>query len=189
MSHETDETEERNTEDSSSISKKAKVETCDVAKGSKRDERDNCEEVEFCGQKSLGKRLKHQPHDNLRLTRIESHSNLHTASCEQPLDSPQPHLHVQYYGLPQNTAALFNKLTTCVLLAHKELLLNSLVDDAVSFKGGNKLDEQDLQGLHGCKPSDKDKFLTNFVIEAYFDLIATRSASKAVQVESGVGDL
>ncbi|KAK3740849.1 hypothetical protein QZH41_008815, partial [Actinostola sp. cb2023] len=66
----------------------------------------------------------------------------------------------------------------------KEPLLNCLLDGSVRFKGSSVLDEKDLQGLHGCKPRDEDKYLTNFVIEAYFDIITSTGSSKGVQAES-----
>ena len=45
------------------------------------------------------------------------------------------------------------------------------------------IDGQDLESLYGCKPCEEDNYLTNFVIEAYLQLIPTASLSKGLDVE------
>ena len=84
------------------------------------------------------------------------------------------------YGLNQSTAQRFNTQATCILQEHREPLLNCLLNGSVKFKGSSMLDEQDL---YGCKPREEDNYLTNFVIEAYLQLIATTSLSKGLNIE------
>lgn len=45
------------------------------------------------------------------------------------------------------------------------------------------IDKQDLESLYGCKPREEDNYLTNFVVEAYLQLIQTASLSKGLNVE------
>lgn len=45
------------------------------------------------------------------------------------------------------------------------------------------IDMQDLESLYGCKPREEDNYLTNFVVEAYLQLIQTASLSKGLNVE------
>jgi len=45
------------------------------------------------------------------------------------------------------------------------------------------IDGQDLESLYSWKPREEDNYLTNFVIEAYLQLIATASLSKGLNVE------
>ena len=55
------------------------------------------------------------------------------------------------------------------------------------FKGNSILDDKDLQSLYGRKAQDSDNYLTNFVIEAYLHLIATKGMATGTKVEIGVG--
>lgn len=95
----------------------------------------------------------------------------------------QFHLPV-HRGLSSSMGASLNRSTTCILPGHREPLVNALADGAVGFEGNSMVDERDLQGLHGFKSSDdQEKYVTNFVIEACLQLIATEGASKGLQVE------
>ncbi|KAK3742383.1 hypothetical protein QZH41_002602 [Actinostola sp. cb2023] len=116
-----------------------------------------------------------------RSTEIGSDQSTADNTQHSPRVLPATDVH---YGLLKNTATRFNAQTTCVFPEQKEPLLNCLLDGSVRFKGSSVLDEKDLQGLHGCKPRDEDKYLTNFVIEAYFDIITSTGSSKGVQAES-----
>ena len=94
------------------------------------------------------------------------------------------HFHLPVHrGLHPSMGSSFNRSTTCILPGHREPLVNALLDGAVGFEGNSMVDQQDLQGLHGRKSGDEEKYLTNFVIEAYLHLTATEGASKGVQVE------
>ena len=85
------------------------------------------------------------------------------------------------YGLNQSTAQKFDNQATCISQKHREPLLNCLLN--VKFKGSSMIDKQDLENLYGCKSREEDNYLTNFVVEAYFQLIQTASLSKGLNVE------
>ena len=87
------------------------------------------------------------------------------------------------YGLNQSTAQKFDNQATCISQEHREPLLNCLLNGSVKFKGSSMIDKQDLESLYGCKPREEDNYLTNFVVEAYLELIQTASLSKGLNVE------
>ena len=82
------------------------------------------------------------------------------------------------YGLSQNTAQKFDNQATRTSQEHREPLLNCLLNGSVKFKGSSMIEKQDLESLYGCKPCKEDNYLTNFVAEAYLQLIQTASLSK-----------
>ena len=86
------------------------------------------------------------------------------------------------YGLNQSTAQKFDNQATCISQEHKEPLLNCLLNGSVKFKGSSMIDKQDLESLYGCKPREEDNYLTNFVAEAYLQLLQTASLSKGLNV-------
>lgn len=87
------------------------------------------------------------------------------------------------YGLNQSTAQKFDNQATCISQEHREPLLNCLLNGSVKFKGSSMIEKQDLESLYGCKPREEDNCLTNFVVEAYLQLIQTASLSKGLNVE------
>ncbi|KAK3746671.1 hypothetical protein QZH41_007951 [Actinostola sp. cb2023] len=136
----------------------------------------------YLSTEKVRKRTKSDAADsNERSTEIGSDQSTADNTQHSPRVLPATDVH---YGLLKNTATRFNAQTTCVFPEQKEPLLNCLLDGSVRSKGSSVLDEKDLQGLHGCKPRDEDKYLTNFVIEAYFDIITSTGSSKGVQAES-----
>ena len=86
------------------------------------------------------------------------------------------------YGLSQSTAQKFDNQATCISQEHREPLLNCLLNGSVKFKGSNMIDKQDLESLYSCQPREEDNYLTNFVVEAYLQLIRT-SLSKGLNVK------
>lgn len=88
------------------------------------------------------------------------------------------------YGLDQSTAQRFNTKASCSSQECREPLLNCLLNGSVKFQGSSMIDRLDLESLYGGKPREEDNYLTNFVIEAYLQLIATASRSKGLNIET-----
>ena len=57
-----------------------------------------------------------------------------------------------------------------------------MLNGAVAFKG-NSVIYDNLQSLYGQKTKDEDNYLTNFVIEDYLELIASKGMSQGTKVE------
>ena len=53
-----------------------------------------------------------------------------------------------------------------------------MLNGTVTFKGNSIIDDNDLQSLYGQKTQDEDNYLTNFVIEAYLQLITIKGMSQ-----------
>ena len=67
---------------------------------------------------------------------------------------------------------------------HKEPLLNCLLDGSVKLSSTSKLiDTQDLEGLLGDKPQDRDNYLTNFITDAYLHLLKETSPLNVELIE------
>ena len=58
-----------------------------------------------------------------------------------------------------------------------------MTDGAVKFKGANLIDESDLSSLIGSHKADEDNYLNNFVIDAYFGLLASESVAKGLKIK------
>lgn len=87
------------------------------------------------------------------------------------------------YGIHQMTAQKFNNEAACVFPDHRQPYLSCVLNGTVMFQGNSILDDQDLQRLYGRKAQDSDNYLTNFVIEAYLHLIATKGMATGIKVE------
>ena len=57
---------------------------------------------------------------------------------------------------------------------HREPLLNCLLDGSVKLSS-RIIDTTDLEGVLGGKPQDKDNYLSNFIIDAYLNLLKEKS--------------
>ena len=90
------------------------------------------------------------------------------------------------YGLDQSTAQRFSTKASCSSQECREPLLNCLLNGSVKFQGSSMIDWLDLESLYGHrgKPREEDNYLTNFVIEAYLQLIANTSHSKGLKIET-----
>lgn len=82
-----------------------------------------------------------------------------------------------HYGIDPTTAKRFNNEAACNFPDHNQPLLSCVLNGTVTFKGNSVIDDNDLQGLYGQKTKDEDNYLTNFVIEAYLELIAIKGIS------------
>ena len=99
------------------------------------------------------------------------------------------------YGLDPSVASKINvQETSCSFPKHKEPLLDCLLDGTVKSNVGSIIDGKDLEALVGGHPLDEDNYLSNFVIEAYLNLLVNIVPAKTkVEViewekfEKGVG--
>lgn len=88
-----------------------------------------------------------------------------------------------HYGINQTTALRFNNEAACNFPNHKQPLLSCVLNGTVTFKGNSIIDDNDLQSLYGQKTQDEDNYLTNFVIEAYLQLISIKGMSQGTKAE------
>ena len=89
-----------------------------------------------------------------------------------------------HYGLDNITAAKFQKETTCVLPECKHPLLDGLLQGDVNFKGSSMIDKKDLAALAGGHTQDEENYLTNFAVDEYLNLLATKSIEEGLKVET-----
>lgn len=61
-------------------------------------------------------------------------------------------------------------------------LLNCLLYGLFKFQGSIMIDKLDLESIYGGK--QRDNYPTNFVIEAYLQLITTTTLSKGLNIET-----
>lgn len=90
--------------------------------------------------------------------------------------------HLQY-GLPPGSYTQFQTSMSCVLSACKVDEVHRLAEGQVDFKGNGIIDQRDLLALRGCQPTSEDNYLSNFVIEGYFSLIAKEAFYQGKGVE------
>lgn len=88
------------------------------------------------------------------------------------------------YGLDNITAAKFHKETTCVLPECKHPLLDGVLQGDVNFKGSSMIDKKDLAALVGGHSQDEENYLTNFAVDEYLNLLATKSYEEGLKVET-----
>ena len=88
-----------------------------------------------------------------------------------------------HYGIDQTTAQRFNSEAACNFPDHEQPLLSCVLNWTVTFKGSSVIDDNDRQSLYGQKTKDKDNYLTNVVIEAYLQLIASKGMLQGTKVE------
>lgn len=94
----------------------------------------------------------------------------------------QPLVHVQH-GLLLNNSGLFHISASCGLPDNLFTLVNNLVEGLVSFGGSVLIDRGDLVALRGCSPTSEERYLTNFTIEGYLNLIAKEGMIQGRKVE------
>ena len=88
-----------------------------------------------------------------------------------------------HYGLPEEIASKLKEQVACAFASHKEPLLECLLNGSITFNGNQVIDERDLQSLHGGHVCDEDNYLSNFVIESYFGLIACACRERELKIE------
>jgi len=103
--------------------------------------------------------------------------------CQLPTNTQQcsPAISM-HYGIDQTTAQRFNNEAACNFPNHEQPLLSCVLNWTVTFKGSSVIDDNDLQSLYGQKTQDKDNYLTNVVIEAYLQLIASKGMLQGTKV-------
>ena len=84
-----------------------------------------------------------------------------------------------------NTSALkvnygFDQMTA---QNYRQPFLSYVLNRTVTLKGSSILNDQDLQRFYGHKAVDSDNYLTNFVIEVYLHLIASKGMAKGMKVQ------
>lgn len=80
-------------------------------------------------------------------------------------------------GLPYDVTALLNN--HCVefqVPSCSSLLAQLILSGGVDFEGNPLIDTKDLKELEGNSPQDDDKWISNFVIDSYLQLIKTTAA-------------
>ena len=90
-----------------------------------------------------------------------------------------PHI---IYGLPKD---IETSVTTspAEFPSQNETLITSLLEGMVDFADGKTiLDKRDLFALYGHNQKPEDNYLTNFIIDAYLKLIASKSATQGTKV-------
>lgn len=91
-------------------------------------------------------------------------------------------LHVEH-GLPLDNSVHFNSSARCILSDNLSLLVTRLVEGALCFEGSRLIDKEDLLALRGVRPTPEGKYLTNFCIEGYLDVIARQGRLQGQNVE------
>ena len=87
------------------------------------------------------------------------------------------------HGLPPSISAQFQISESGVFQGPESAFVDSLMDGSVAFEGSKLIDSRDLVALRGGMPTSEENYLTNFVIESYFDLIAKQGALQGSKVE------
>lgn len=113
-----------------------------------------------------------------------SHEHNQDGKCQLPTNTQQcsPDASV-HYGINETTAQGFNNEAACNFPDHKQPLLSCMLNGTVTFKGNSIIYDNDLQSLYGQKTQDEDNYLTNFVIEAYLQLITIKGMSQGTKAE------
>lgn len=59
-----------------------------------------------------------------------------------------------------------------------------MLDDTARFKGNALIDKKDLEGFIGGNTTDKENYLSNFIIDEYFQLLVTEASAQGLKVEA-----
>ena len=59
-----------------------------------------------------------------------------------------------------------------------------MLDDTARFKGNALIDKKDLEGLIGGNTTGEENYLSNFIIDEYFQLLATEASAQGLQAEA-----
>lgn len=90
-------------------------------------------------------------------------------------DSIQP-------GLPKEFVSVLNNICpNFSVLAHNSLLIEMIVNTGIAFGGNGLINGADLKALYGRGPSSESKWLSNFVIDAYLELV--KSSARGLKIE------
>ena len=87
-------------------------------------------------------------------------------------------------GLPDHIRAILNDhCTEFQTPPFSSLMAELIISEAIDFKGDRLIDIRDLKGLEGKAAADESKWVTNFIVDAYLQLVKAESAQKGVKVE------
>ena len=88
------------------------------------------------------------------------------------------------YGLKHDISTAFATEDTFAFPLYKEPFVQFLLDDTARFKGNALIDKKDLEGLIGGNTTDEENYLSNFIIDEYFQLLVTEASAQGLQVEA-----
>ena len=90
-------------------------------------------------------------------------------------DSIQP-------GLPKEFVSVLNNICpNFSVLAHNNLLIEMIVNGDIAFGGNGLINGADLKALYGRGPSSESKWLSNFFIDTYLELV--KSSANGLKIE------
>ena len=87
-------------------------------------------------------------------------------------------------GLPHNIRALVNnQCTEFQVPPYSDPLAELIVSKSIDFEGDPLINARDLQELEGKATNDEAKWITNFIVDSYLQLVKTTSAEKGLCIE------
>lgn len=117
-------------------------------------------------------------------------------SDSQHQEQERVHIHVQH-GLPPDmhpSNSMFANLSTFQLPCFLRPMIDCIATGRILFGGSsNLIDSNDLKSLHGHGKTSEDKWVSNFVIDRYLELLKLASVNVPMEVvaweifEKGVG--
>lgn len=87
-------------------------------------------------------------------------------------------------GLPHNIRALVNnQCTEFQVPPYSGPLAELIVSKSIDFEGDPLINAHDLQELEGKATNDEAKWITNFIVDSYLQLVKTTTAEKGLCIE------
>ncbi len=87
------------------------------------------------------------------------------------------------HGLPKEFVSVLNDICPSFsVLAHNNLFIEMIVRGDIAFGGNGLITEADLEALYGEGTSSESKWLSNFVIDAYLELV--KSSASGLKIEA-----
>ena len=85
-------------------------------------------------------------------------------------------------GLPKEFVSVLNNICpSFAVLAHNNLFIEMIVHGDIAFGGNDLITGADLEALYGMGPLSESKWLSNFVIDAYLELVKTSASSLKIE--------
>lgn len=82
--------------------------------------------------------------------------------------------------MPHNIRALVNnQCTEFQVPPYSGQLAELIVSKSIDFEGDPLINARDLQELEGKATNDEAKWITNFIVDSYLQLVKTTSAERA----------
>ena len=86
------------------------------------------------------------------------------------------------YGLPESLWHHLSNVVSFLFLQFQEIIVEDLLASVIEFDGGiNLINQHDLFALSGRAETVVEKWLTNFIIDSYSNLISTTSINPKVK--------